>query len=247
MARKAQFKPMRQTPTSSFKLYVPGRGIINLDTTDPLEAQRKAEAFAAAHRQGHSSPTFTIPMGQKPQMQPINSSDPPTAGEMLNAWQSSPQSQTQLPTLSAQESSYSAPASRESSPSPIPSSSVTVADKAAAILPPDKRRKLAEMIAAVVSRVNVVAIAASVRLLGRIPGAEEDEESEGLLKEGWGMQLEEIFVEHPPAPWMVICAGSAAIGIGMYTSGTPIPKKGIKPPENPDLPTGAPNLYVVQS
>jgi hypothetical protein len=68
-------------------------------------------------------------------------------------------------------------------------------------------------------------------MLGRIPAQNEDEESEELLREGWGLQLDEVFVQHPPAPWMVIAAGSIGIGVGMYMDGTPIPKEKPKPPE----------------
>lgn len=220
MARKPTFTP--KLLGQKWYVYVPKRGLVNLETTDEKEAYTKAHQFQAEYE------TATPSTAPKPQAAP-QGSPPSTAAEMLKAWASSPStsaaSSPSLPVTPQPQQSLFQPATPTStSVTSTPSLSPT-AVKVEAVMPADKRKKTADLLAKVATRLNVVAVAASVRLLGRIPAKDEDEDAETALQEGWSLQLEELFVSHPPAPWMIILGGSVAIGVGMYADGTPIPKK----------------------
>jgi hypothetical protein len=232
--RKPQFTP-RRNGNGNYRVYVPGQGVVDLGTTDEKTAFTKAHQYAQEYAGKTQTPVST------PTPQP---SAPSTkAAEMLTAWEQSPQSSTGFSQPSSDapspsQSSYQAP-TQPSLPATSPVAP-SVQSRVAEAMPADKRRKVADLLAGVATRLNVVAVAASVKLLGRVPATEEDEDAEAALKEGWALQLEELFVNHPPAPWMIILGGSAAIGLGMYTNGTPIPKKNrLAPPENTlEIPDG---------
>lgn len=89
---------------------------------------------------------------------------------------------------------------------------------------PPKFNKLASAMAGVMTSLNAAAVGLGVRAFGRKPPMPDDADLE-TLKLGWEMQLEQWFVDAPPKPWMVIAVGSAALGIGLYAEGEPLPKK----------------------
>lgn len=229
--RKPQFVP-KQIGNANFKLYVPGRGIVDLGTKDEKEAWTKAGQYA---QEWAAEKGTTVSQPQAPVKV-----DGPTAESMIKSWTQSPDSSTAFsqpsPVTPSPSVSASPQPTQPSLPGFAPSTSApTVREKVAEIMPTDRRKKVADLMAKGMMRLNVAACALTVNLLGRVPGKESDDESEEVLQEGWSLQLEEWFVDHPPAPWMVILGGSMSVGIGMYMNGTP------KPPKNQLNPPGGDN------
>jgi len=232
--RKPQFRPIPPASAGgTYRLYVPGRGVISLETTDEKEAWTKAGQFSQSYAAGatHATPTVSPDNG----FDTVNAAPipQPAAKDMLSAWiQSSPESTgPSQPSLPSPLPSQSAP---ESSPpgSLVPSPSIS--DKVNAVMGPDKRAKIASMLAKGVTLVNVAGTAWCVKLLGTIPKIEDEDEAKDVLKIGWELQLEELFVNHPPQPWMVILGGTAALGVGMMLNGERIKKEDkskLRPPE----------------
>ena len=89
----------------------------------------------------------------------------------------------------------------------------------------DERVQFHGMLAGIVSRANVLVLGAGVKMFGRQPEEPSEKDTE-LLDKAWSMQLQIWFADTTVAPWVLICAASASLGIGMWAGGTPIPKKG---------------------
>jgi hypothetical protein len=89
----------------------------------------------------------------------------------------------------------------------------------------DDRIQFHGMLAGIVSRANVLVIGASVKMFGRQPEEPSEKDTE-LLDRAWAMQLEIWFADTSIPPWVLICAASGSLGIGMWAGGTPILKKG---------------------
>lgn len=228
--RKPQFRPIPPaSPGGEYRIYYPGRGVISLETKDEREAYTKAGVLAQEYE--------AIPVPVKVETPPVQAPtfSPPAATEVLQQWKTStPEPVTQSPSLSpigpslsppSQQSLFSPP-SQELQSTP---KTLTTAEKVNAAMPPEKRQRIAQLIAKGATLINIAGTAACVRMLGRVPALDDNDEAKEVLKDGWEMQLEEWFIEHPPEPWMVIAGGTLAMGIGMYADGTPVPKKDKNP------------------
>lgn len=89
----------------------------------------------------------------------------------------------------------------------------------------DERIAFHGMLAGIVSRANVLVLGAGVKMFGRQPEEPSERDTE-LLDKAWSMQLQIWFADTTVAPWVLICAASASLGIGMWAGGTPLPQKG---------------------
>lgn len=244
--RKPAFRPIPpQTPGASYRLYVPGKGVISLETSDEKEAWTKAGEYSQNYAAGGmNSPPKVSPFEMGP---PVGVPDgtknaatfqPPTAKEMLSTWQTQSPTLPTEPFVSSQPTpspsqSFVAQSPTESLP---PQSSLSVSDKVNAVMPPEKRAKIAGMLAKGITLINVAGTAWCVKLLGTIPKIDDEDEAKDVLKIGWELQLEELFVNHPPEPWMVIAGGTAALFVGMLVNGERVVKdKRPKPPESPKV------------
>ncbi len=225
---KPKFRPLPPTsPGGSWRVYIPGQGIVSLNTPDEktawTEAGRVGQSFAVGGSQATPEPVTPFQSG------------PPTAKDMLSTWiQSSPDSGPFTP------QSQPSPQPPQSAPvqSPTlslqPSESQSVGDKVNAVMGPEKRAKIASMLAKGVTLVNVAGTAWCVKLLGTIPKLDDEDEAKDVLKIGWELQLEELFINHPPQPWMVILGGTAALFTSMLLNGERIPKEDKKKPRPPE-------------
>jgi hypothetical protein len=233
--RKPQFRPIKpQTEGGNYRLYVPGRGVISLETADEKEAWTKAGQFSQNYASGakHAPPAVSSDsVTGTANAAPIQT---PTSKEMLGAWISQPQDSGH-PSIT-QPTTYPSPSPSvaESSPTLSLTPSSSISDKVNAVLPPEKRAKIASMLAKGITLINVAGTAWCVKLLGTIPKIDDEDEAKDVLKIGWELQLEDLFVNHPPQPWMVIAGGTAALGVGMLLNGERIKKEDKNRPRPPE-------------
>ena len=241
--RKPQFRPVPPSgPGKPYRLYVPGQGVISLETADEKEAWTKAGQYAQNYAAGGmNSPPSVSPdtTGFRPTPSDTVNAAPsiqqPTAKEMLSAWNQAPSIQSEQLPLSLPDSPLPSQSAPESSPIGGSGPALSISDKVNAVMPPEKRQKIASMLAKGVTLMNVAGAAWCVKLLGTIPRIDDEDEAKEVLKIGWELQLEELFINHPPQPWMVILGGTGALMVGMLLNGERMPKKDNrpKPPENP--------------
>lgn len=89
----------------------------------------------------------------------------------------------------------------------------------------EERVQFHGMLAGIVSRANVLVLGAGVKMFGRQPEEPSEKDTE-LLDKAWSMQLQIWFADTTVAPWVLIAAASASLGLGMWAGGTPLPQKG---------------------
>lgn len=79
-------------------------------------------------------------------------------------------------------------------------------------------------LAGLVSRLNVAAVGMSIRAFGRAPAEPSETEMQELAK-AWEAQLAVWLANTTIEPWVMILGISCAMGLTMYTEGTPLPPK----------------------
>lgn len=247
MPRRPSFKPFKRGGV--YHIYSPlDGGVLSLQTSDLQEAEGKAfshhEAYKAQWSKDGKMPK-TKATAPKSRTAPVKQ---PSAESMVSKWIQSTPSSAPI----ASEPSFSGPTSPSpsfltSDPSPPKSSvesstsltkssgdSASTQSRVGELLPDDKRRRLANLCARGAARISVLLVGVSVRVFGRVPSPDVDPEERAVLQEGLALWMDEIFVDHPPRPWMVVGGAAVGIGIGMYVDGTPIKREPtVKPPENP--------------
>jgi hypothetical protein len=224
---KPKFRPLPPvTPGGSWRVYIPGQGVVSLNTTDEKQAYAEAgkvgQSFVVKKPANTTAEPSPFPQGA------------PTAKDMLDTWiQSSPDSgQPSSPQPFTGPQPLQSPAVQSPTQSLVPS--LSTSDKVDAVMGPEKRAKVAGMLAKGITLINVAGTAWCVKLLGTIPKLDDEDEAKDVLKIGWELQLEELFVNHPPQPWMVILGGTAALFTGMLLNGERIPKVDKKKPRPPE-------------
>ena len=246
--RKPQFRPIPpQSAGGAYRIYYPGRGVISLETSDEREAYTKAGQYAQEY---NSAPVSTSNPPEASPTVDTGAFSPPSAQETLAQWsKSTPEPLMPSPSLPSTTPSVSrSPVAQQSFGFSQPSGDTTqtpppsTGEKVNAVMSPEKRQKIAGLIAKGATLVNIAGTAACVRYLGVIPKLDDEDEAKDVLKIGWELQLEELFMNHPPEPWMVILGGTVAMGFGMYLNGDKIPKKDgkiIPPGSRPEIPDEA--------
>lgn len=108
---------------------------------------------------------------------------------------------------------------------PEPAQSIALDSLPAPTITRDERIAFHGMLAGIVSRANILVLGAGVKMFGRQPEEPSEKDTE-LLDKAWAMQLQIWFADTTVAPWVLIAAASASLGLGMWAGGTPLPQKG---------------------
>ena len=117
------------------------------------------------------------------------------------------------------------PDSHEKSKKPAPG---TIRKNGLSELSPSKIAKLKEALASIISSGNIDAIRLSFSLLG-YETADLDPNGQALLGLGWEAQLEELFVNGLPPPWLILIIANITLtvklGLSARAKGTDVPVK----------------------
>ena len=244
MPRRPNFKPFKRG--GGWHVYSPlDGGVTDLKTDREDIARSKADALHR-HYKAEEAKTGKMPK-TKAEAPKSRATAPkqPSAQSMVSSWLQSSPSSSPVSSHSDPElvspSVSSLPATPEQSISPVQQSPAvsggSTTSRVDALMPDERRRRLADLCARGAANISVLLVGAGVRVFGRIPNPDVDPEEKKVLEEGLSLWMEEIFVDHPPRPWMVVGGAAVGIGIGMYVDGTPIKREPtIKPPENYDGP-----------
>lgn len=87
-----------------------------------------------------------------------------------------------------------------------------------------ERDQFHNLLSGIVTRANVITLGYSIKLFGRQP-AEPSPADTALLEKAWAAQLSMWFGSTEIAPWVLILAASAGMGLGMWAGGDPLPPK----------------------
>lgn len=242
MPRKPNFKPFKRS--NGWHVYSPlDGGVMDLKTDNSQIAGSKAQALKRHYDEMTQKNGGKLPKtaAESPRSRTAAPKQP-SAQAMLNTWSTqsdtspseseSPSSPSQLP--EKQPTSETSPTLLAAS-SPAPSEP-SRDSRVATLMPEDRRRRLADLCAKGLEKVGVLLVGVGVRVFGRVPSPDVDPEERDVMREGISLWMEEVFVDHPPRPWMVVGGAAVGIGIGMYVDGTPIERNpAIKPPNTPGV------------
>lgn len=193
----------------SYRVYLPAKAGMpghyqSLGTDDPVEAATRAEAMLARHNSDTrtSEPVDTVDTNQ----------DVPTGRDTMDAPPVEPIDGARLVNEWA---GVNAPETPENSGEYLPPKPETQAS-------PAQSPALMRSLAVVAVRMNVAAVAMSIQAFGRQPKNEPAPEETEVLQAAWEQQLAIWFADTEMAPWMIILASSAALGLTMYSDSDPI-------------------------